>query len=396
MRSANATAAVAVSLLGLFARGLSAPEVELPPSNIVLPNYESVPIGQTGGLQSGAYVARAADDTANWYNPAGLSRAESSSISTSAGTYQLLSLDLDVLPEKGTSTQQVPALLGILIKKPFGVEGWNAGILLVRTNAWLQETDAQIDRLASGRGDLLTYSADSEFDRTEGSLGVSYTNGGCWRFGAALSGVYTYLRTVQSTAESLVTDTGLVAGQSAGRQIGSLGQGRATVGVQYDLSKEIQFGALVRSPAFTVIRDGTWTVDAMATLPGSTATLSFFDPDVRFDYKLPLEVVAGAAYVTDAFELEADVKFYGGHSAYNLFETERQGIQINSGISGTPPIVSSVPVANIVSESRAIVNAAVGGHFYLSKNRVWKLHLGFNTDFSPVGDEDQYFSKVDL
>jgi hypothetical protein len=389
---------VAVSVFGLFSLvdRLSAQTVELPPSNVVLPNYDSIPIGLTGGLQSGAYVARAQDDTANWYNPAGLSQAQTSSISTSAGTYQLLSLDIEQLPDKGTGTQQVPALLGILIKKPWGNECWNAGILLVRTNSWLQETDAQLNRLVGGTGDLLTYSADSYFQRVEGSLGLSYSDGGPWRFGAALSGVYTYLRTVQSTSESVVADTGLSAAQSAGRQTGSLGQGRLAVGVQYDLSPEFHLGALARTPGFTVVRDGTYTVDAIATLPEATATLSFFDQDIRFNYKLPFEFVAGAAYIRDKFELELDVKFYTGNSAYNLFETQKTATLINSGVPGSPPIVTQVPVSNIVTDVRAIVNVAAGGHFYFSQNRAWKLHFGFNTDMSPVGDEDQFFAQVDL
>jgi hypothetical protein len=399
MRSAvRFPARVVLSLLGFLALAprLSAQTVDLPPSNVVLPNYDSLPIGQTGGLQAGAYVARAKDDTSNWYNPAGLSRSDTSSISTSAGTYQLLSLDIEALPEKGTGTQQVPALLGILVKKPWGDERWNAGILLVRTNSWLQETDAELNRLVGNTGDLLTYSSDSYFQRVEGSLGLSYSDGGPWRFGAALSGVYTYLRTVQSTSESVVADTGLSAAQSAGRQTGSLGQGRVAVGVQYDLSPEIQLGALVRTPGFTVVRNGTYTVDAIATLPEATATLSFFDQDIRFNYKLPFEVVAGGAYVRDRFELELDVKFYTGNSAYNLFETQKQATLINTGTPGTPPIVTLVPVSNIVTDARAIVNVAVGGHFTLTQNKAWKLHFGFNTDMSPLGDEDQFFAPVDL
>ena len=45
--------------------------VYLPPS-AVLTNYDRVLIGQEEALESGAFVARVADSTAGWYNPAGL------------------------------------------------------------------------------------------------------------------------------------------------------------------------------------------------------------------------------------------------------------------------------------------------------------------------------------
>ena len=43
----------------------------LPPS-AVLTNYDRVLIGQEEALESGAFVARVADSTAGWYNPASL------------------------------------------------------------------------------------------------------------------------------------------------------------------------------------------------------------------------------------------------------------------------------------------------------------------------------------
>ena len=55
-----------------------------------------------------------------------------------------------------------------------------------------------------------------------------------------------------------------------------------------------------------------------------------------------------------------------------------------------------VPFDDVVSENKAVVNVAVGGSYALTKNKVWTLHFGFATDFSPVGDADQYFSRVDL
>ena len=53
-------------------------------------------------------------------------------------------------------------------------------------------------------------------------------------------------------------------------------------------------------------------------------------------------------------------------------------------------------MSNILSESKTIVNVAVGGQYYLSPKKIWQIHFGFNTDFSPVSDEDQFFDEVNL
>jgi hypothetical protein len=57
--------------------------VYLPPS-AVLTNYDRVLIGQEEALESGAFVARVADSTAGWYNPAGLALVRRSVIGASA------------------------------------------------------------------------------------------------------------------------------------------------------------------------------------------------------------------------------------------------------------------------------------------------------------------------
>jgi hypothetical protein len=44
------------------------------PPNVVLSNYDNVPVGPFGGLEGSAYVARVGDPSAAWFNPAGLSR----------------------------------------------------------------------------------------------------------------------------------------------------------------------------------------------------------------------------------------------------------------------------------------------------------------------------------
>ena len=387
--------ALAGALLAPGRASAQAPPIELPPRNFVLPNYDSIPIGSTGSLEGGAFLARADDDSSNWFNPAGLSRASTSSVSSAAGAYELLTLDANALPEKGSDTQQVPAQLGVLVASPFGGERANASLLLVRTRSFEQVTEAQVDAITNGQGDLFSYTADSTFSQTEGSFGMSYKANGAWRLGAAISGVYTYLSAIQSASRRAVTPDGLSSGQVAGRLTGTLGQGRLTLGTQYDLTSEIRLGAVLRTPGVTVIRNGSSNVDGLYQSGAASASYTFFDSNLRFDYKLPWELAVGAAYAAPKFEVELDVKGYSAISAFDLFRTTQSAIVITDDGSGSP-VVAQRPVANVVSASKAIVNVAVGGHLVLSDNRVWKLHFGANTDFSPVASDDTFFDRVNL
>jgi len=400
MKNNVARAGIAISAVVSLAGALSAQDpIIAPPSfSLSLPNYLMTPIGQVGGLEGGAFVARANDASSNWYNPAGLALAHESSVSSSAGSYQLLSLvptDLEK-DDSGGSSQQVPALVGAVVKKIFGDDHWTAGFGAVRTNSWEQETDARIDALSQPSGTLLSYSADSSYRRNEFSLGVGYDDNKRWRLGGTLAVANTSLQSVGSIGKQLLLPDGLDAALAERRVSGSITQLRLTGGAQYQLTDEILFGAVLRSPGLTLFRSGDYSYDAVATDGAATASLSFFDPKPRFDYHLPFQATVGAALVRDRFQLELDVLFSAGTSTYDLFSSERSATYIFDAGQGGPPVVQEVPFGQVVSDTRAVVNVALGGSYALTKNKVWVLHFGFNTDFSPVGDEEEYFSKVDL
>ena len=82
---------IVLATVAMTSRRVQAQSVEqvatIPP-NVVLANYDSVPIGPFGGLEGGAYVARVSDASAAWFNPAGLSREPGAQVSPSAGVYK--------------------------------------------------------------------------------------------------------------------------------------------------------------------------------------------------------------------------------------------------------------------------------------------------------------------
>jgi hypothetical protein len=388
----------AAAVCVLLASPVGAQDITSPQFTLTLPNYYMTPIGQVGGLEGGAFVARTNDSSANWYNPAGLALAQKSSVSSSAGSYQLLSLvpkDLQS-DDSGGSSQQVPALVGVVVKKIFGNEHLTAGFAGVRTNSWEQQTDALIDDSLGNPGRLLAYSADSQFRRTEVSVGLGYEDGGPWRFGATLAGANTTLRAVGTVADQHLEPFELDALVASQRMSGSITQLRATAGAQYQATPEVLLGAMVRSPGLTLFRSGDSSANAVETFGADQTTLTFFDPDIRFTYKLPFQAVVGGALQMDRFEIEANVLLSTGTSAYDLFSTTRTAVVITDDGQGPPVVDPNVPYGDVIAQNRTIVNFAVGGNYTLTENEVWVLHFGFATDFSPVGEEDQFFTDVDL
>jgi hypothetical protein len=109
----NRSRPLIVALAVVLAPAAAHAQVLLPPSAIVT-NYDRILIGQEQALESGAYVARAADATAGWYNPAGLGLVQRSVIGASATGYELAIIDLGAIQTSsgGVSLVQLPGFFG--------------------------------------------------------------------------------------------------------------------------------------------------------------------------------------------------------------------------------------------------------------------------------------------
>ena len=56
----------------------------------------------------------------------------------------------------------------------------------------------------------------------------------------------------------------------------------------------------------------------------------------------------------------------------------------------------SRPFGGLTSASDGVVNVSLGGHVRVVRDRDLRVHGGFATSQSPVGDADQVFNKVDF
>ncbi len=366
--------------------------VATPPQNLVISNYNSTSVGPYGGLEGSAYVARVADPSAAWFNPAGLARGSSAQISGSAGDYQRTAVAPSALPNRGGSIQQLPNFVGFTFVPR---EHMTVGAAVLSTNAWGQETDSELILTAVGGQERFAYSADSGFEQRVAAFSVGYGQSESWRVGGGFAFSLMNLRQVQSASDRVADGSGLRSLLVSARASASALQLRAQGGVQYDAGVWRVGGAL-KSPGLTIHKSGTVVLDGVsAGQPGSSGA-SLFDPDAHGEYRLPWEFDVGVAYVGSRVELEVDVQAYTSIDAYQLLSSDRSVLLYSDAGLNTPPVVTSRPFAGLTSASDAVVNVGAGGHVRLRRDGSLLVHAGVGTNQSPVAPGDVVFTSIDL
>lgn len=367
-------------------------EVTTAPPNLVLPNYNTVPVGPFGGLEGTAFAARVGDPSASWFNPAGLARESTAQISGSAGVYQWTSVSPKALANQGGSIQQLPNFVGFTFTPTSRL---TAGAALVTTNAWNQETDSELIGSVPGGQQRFAYSADSEFEERVLALAVGYHGNGGWRFGGGLAFSLMDLRLSQSASDRIADGTGLNSLLVTSNATASAFQLRSQFGAQYDVARW-RFGAAVRTPGITLHRSGEVTLDAVLDAGPSSLGSSVFDPKASAEYHLPWEFQGGAAWVGDRVELELDAQAYSSIDAYPLVSTSSPVLIYGDAGTNQPPSVIARQFPGMISASDSIVNVSAGGHVRLFATRDMQLHAGIGNNRSPVGGADTVFNTVDL
>jgi len=367
-------------------------QVATPPTNLVLSNYNSVPVGPFGGLEGAAFVARVGDPSAAWFNPAGLARQDTAQISGSAGVYERTSVSPTALPNSGGSIQQLPNFVGFTFAPS---KRMTAGAAIISTNAWTQETDSQLITPVPTGQQRFAYSADSDFEQRELAFGAGYHGNGPWRFGGALAFAVTNLRLVQSASDRIGDATGLRTLLVTARTSASAIQLRSQIGAQYDTSRW-RFGAAIRTPGATLHRSASVTLDGTLDTGAASQGASVFDPEAAMQYHLPWEFQGGAAWVHSRVELELDMQAYSAIKAYSLIASDQPTIVYSDAGANQPPTVTTQPFGGLQSASDGVVNVSAGGHVRLFKDRDVRVHAGVGGSQSPAGADDHVFNRVDL
>lgn len=134
-------AVAVVSLLGVTASAQNGPV--FPPS-IVITNYDRVLVGEQESLEAGAFVARVGDNTAGWYNPAGLARVERTAIGASASGFETDVLTLEGVSKAGGSFSitQLPSFFGVVLgDEILHSSRWRLGFSVTKPTSWAQDLE---------------------------------------------------------------------------------------------------------------------------------------------------------------------------------------------------------------------------------------------------------------
>jgi hypothetical protein len=372
------------------------PSVTVPPLNIMLPNYNSVAAGETGSLEGGAFIVRANDSSSAFYNPAGLALAEQTSISGSAGVFQIDRVHPENLSNTGSSFQQIPSMFGLVIKDLFHSPQWAAGGSIVRVNAWHHSTAGDQTFTVGTSTERASITSSAELSGYMMNIGIGYSNMDKLRVGGSVDGQYTTTLRAQSFGDQFRNTTGLTTLLVGGNGWGSTAHLRMSLGAQYDITPTIHVGGVMRTPGIGVYSSGQYAQEGVSHAGAVTTTASFFDDSPSVEYKIPFEFKVGGAYGGKRGQIEVDLIAYQGAGAYPSLQSSNPLTVITDQGLGGAPTVQTLPLTSPIIDSTSVVNVVVGGRFNLSSNGVWRLHGGYGTDRSPVGPNDTNFTKVDL
>jgi hypothetical protein len=366
--------------------------VSAPPPNFVIPNDNGVPAGPFGGLESIAYVARASDPSAAWFNPAGLSVEEQAQISGSAGIYQLTHVRPEGLSDAGGSLEQVPNSVGFTVR---ATDRWTMGLAIVTTAAWTQQTSAQIvDTIALGN-QRFALANESEYSQRIIAVSGGYRMSDSLRLGAGLAIQFTDLDLLQGASDRVADASTLRTLLVVSRFAGSAVQLRPVMGVQYS-HEGLRAGMTVRTPGLVFMRGGAASLDGALDTGDAALGASLFDPDAKFEAPLPWEFHGGIGYVVDRAQIEVDLQGFTPIARYSMLSTAEPLVFYADAGPAAPPVVTRQPFPPLLSSRRGIVNVAVGGDYAIRADGTLRIHGGIASDQSPVETGDAVFGSIDL
>jgi hypothetical protein len=383
----------------ITAAALAAQTAAIPP-NLILPNYDRIPIGQREGIEAGAFLARTNDASANWYNPAGLGRSLHTALNASATAYEWTSIGLEGFgaSEGRSRINTIGTLFAVVLgDNVVRSDRWRLGFAITRPVTWRPSSIDMAFPLMGG-DELLAYASDVEFGVTVHSLGVAFSPGGVssskFRVGASLGVGLTSLVQSQEVSDRVTTGASATVSERSFSAEGSVWDVQPSLGVQWDPGNTFRLGARVVAPSIRVTGGSRINLQNSRFATGGSTDLVFRDESAEFDYQRPLEAVFGAAYLGRHAELEVDVHYYGPIDSYELYTSAEPGRLTTIDAGGTP-VVTAVPFTATLNSARSLVNLSVGANYRLSGG--FRIHAGYATDASPVDDESlSVFRKVDL
>ncbi|MFL5813592.1 MAG: OmpP1/FadL family transporter [Bdellovibrionia bacterium] len=366
------------------------------PPTLIIPNFDRALVGQLPGLEAGSYAARANDPSANWYNPAGLSRAERTSINASSSAYGWTSITANAGGQSigQTTSGGVPQFFGVVIAAPIlHTDKLRAGFSLTQETSWNPVLQEQVTSPLGGGTQRINYSIRDDLGVSLPALSIGYHDEGPWRFGATVGFASANYQGDEGVSEQQLSPTSQANLIRTTQISASSFSALVGLGAQYDISEHWKAGLSIRSPTLRLWGSSKINYESLNSSGGQTTDTNFYDDHAKFQYRLPLAANLGIAYISHGFEIEADLRYHAPVSTYT-FLSSNQPISTSSNTGGAPT-TSSQDFTAIQMAFRNVVDFAVGANFAISPSV--RLHGGYYSSNSPVKDAtNPIFRKIDL
>ena len=373
------------------------------PKPLVFPNYDNVHPGKDQALEGGAYIARAADASANFYNPAGLVQADTFSINASSTgwTFTRLASEAGGATVTSFKIDNVPGYFGAVIGRPFlGTPNFRIGLSVTRDVAWAPgPIDQSLTANTGVQGlDRITYSTTSYFNTWLIQVAAAWApvSNRSLRLGVS-AGVTDTVYDTAATLSGTATSTSGNPGQALASLRTHLNEWGWVLGagIQWDATAGLTIGANFRSPGFRLGGSSLFTYESNTIATAQPSTSFYYrDGTGRFHYELPLEAGLGVAYRFGRAQLELDARMHDASGTYQLFGPSVPAVLTTHNPDGSNSSSSST-IAPLDNTARRVFNFAIGGNYRLGRSA--KLHGGFFTSSSPIESASASpFRKADL
>ncbi len=364
------------------------------PTPPIIPNYNRIPIGQIEASEAGAYVARASGITATWYNPAGLGLTQNFALNASYNGLELMKFRLKDFSSslRSLTIDVTPGFLGVVAKLPLkSPKPISLSLALSQPVLWQTGFDAITQ--TESRSFKLSIFNDVYFTSYYPSMAAGFTVNNKLRFGLGLSFPYSSLdinQTFSGHPESEDPVDFLLSFQANGTILHLA----FSAGLQFQLTDNILFGAMFRTPGIMLFRSAWIYYDLLKYSNDTTISVSLRDTSAVFNYKQPAQFTFGLSYTSLKWSVELDFNLYQGFGKYTVLRSDDQAISESfNPAEGTTISYRSFP--QYFYHNETVINAALGGDYRINEHL--SLQAGFCTDFSPVNPHNSnIFRSIDL
>ncbi|HEY1418589.1 MAG TPA: hypothetical protein VGF41_11820, partial [Myxococcaceae bacterium] len=361
------------------------------PPTLIIPNYDRVYPGLNEALEGGAFVARARNAPALFYNPAGISLTPRTVLNASAQGYQLITVSGSGFQQtSGGAFETLPSFLGVVLGQE--VIDWET----VRLGfAVVTPAHSDLKVIAStvpAEGQRASYTTHSSFDTLTPTISVGWAAAPTFRLGGSIELPYTSISNTGELSGEITDATKSRATLRTLATSGSVLHVRGVLGVQWDVLRWLKLGVLARTPGLKIKSSGAFQYEALTSTSAGTRQVFFQDTSPDFQYKIPLEAGLGAALEFGPVGFEIDVRWHDGTNTYALYNSTKT-LRVVDTSTGSP-VISELAFPGVQYHARQVWNGSVGGHVVLSESFI--ISAGSYLDYSPVDPATRVFRRVDM